>query len=87
MKESQQKEAVEFVEVLVRALVDDIDAVSVKVWHAIGDQLTLQIRVTPNDFGKVIGKMGRTARAMRTIIGAFAMREKLNISLDIGEAK
>ena len=56
------------VEQMAKALVDEPEKVSVSVVE--GDTTTLELRVAPGDLGKVIGKQGRTARSMRTILGA-----------------
>ena len=60
------------------------DEVSV---HAIeGEQSTvLELKVAPNDLGKVIGKQGRTARAIRTILGASGMKLRRRFTLEILE--
>jgi uncharacterized protein len=70
---------------ITRALVDDADAVKVEV---ITDQeaTVLRLHVAPNDIGKVIGKQGRTARSLRTILGAASMKLQRRFSLDIVEA-
>ncbi len=66
------------------ALVDNPDSVSVEPFKD-GDGTVLRLRVAPNDVGKVIGKQGRTARSMRTILGAASMKLKHRFSLDIVE--
>jgi predicted RNA-binding protein YlqC (UPF0109 family) len=70
---------------IARALVDDPSAVHVE---AIMDQDTavLRLEVAPGDVGKVIGKQGRTARSLRTILGAASMKYKRRFALDIIEA-
>ncbi|MFP5233554.1 MAG: KH domain-containing protein [Acidobacteriota bacterium] len=70
---------------ITRALVDDVDAVRVEV---ISDQnsVVLRLHVANNDIGKVIGKQGRTARSLRTILGAASMKLQRRFSLDIVEA-
>lgn len=70
---------------ITRALVDDVDAVKVEV---ITDQdaTVLRLHVAPGDIGKVIGKQGRTARSLRTILGAASMKLQRRFSLDIVEA-
>jgi predicted RNA-binding protein YlqC (UPF0109 family) len=70
---------------ITRALVDDADAVKVEV---ITDQdaTVLRLHVAPADIGKVIGKQGRTARSLRTILGAASMKLQRRFSLDIVEA-
>jgi predicted RNA-binding protein YlqC (UPF0109 family) len=69
---------------MARALVDISDSVSVEVFNE-GDGTVLRLRVAPSDIGKVIGKQGRTARSMRTILGAASMKLKHRFALDIVE--
>lgn len=70
---------------IAQALVDDPDAVRVE---AVMDQDTavLRLEVAPSDVGKVIGKQGRTARSLRTILGAASMKHHRRFALDIVEA-
>jgi len=70
---------------ITRALVDDADAVRVEVL-ADQDATVLRLHVAPGDIGKVIGKQGRTARSLRTILGAASMKLQRRFSLDIVEA-
>ena len=69
---------------IAQALVDDPEAVRVE---AVMDQDTavLRLEVAPSDVGKVIGKQGRTARSLRTILGAASMKLKHRFALDIVE--
>jgi len=71
------------VEQMAKALVDEPEKVSVNVIE--GDTTTLELRVAPGDLGKVIGKQGRTARSMRTILGAAGMKLHKRFSLEIVE--
>ncbi len=74
----------ELVEAIAKALVDHPDLVSVKTVD--GEQVTvLELRVAPDDLGKVIGRQGRTAKSMRTILGAAGMKLHKRISLEILE--
>ena len=59
----------ELVECIAKTLVDDPDAVSVRVVKN-GEQTVLELSVGAGDYGKVIGKQGRTAQALRTVVGA-----------------
>ena len=68
-----------------RALVDDADAVRVEVLTE-QEATILRLHVAPGDIGKVIGKQGRTARSLRTILGAASMKLQRRFSLDIVEA-
>ena len=72
------------VEQIAKALVDEPEQVSVQTVE--GEQGTvLELRVGPNDLGKVIGKQGRTARSLRTILGAAGMKLHRRITLEILE--
>jgi predicted RNA-binding protein YlqC (UPF0109 family) len=74
----------ELLELVAKALVDRQDQVSVKVIE--GEQTTvLELRVAPEDLGKVIGKQGRTARAVRTILNAAGMKLRKRFVLEILE--
>jgi len=72
------------VEQIAKALVDEPEQVAVRSID--GEQVTvLELRVSPNDLGKVIGKQGRTARSIRTILGAAGMKLKKRYTLEILE--
>jgi predicted RNA-binding protein YlqC (UPF0109 family) len=72
------------IEAIVKALVDYPDEVVVK--EIDGDSTTvLELRVAQQDLGKVIGKQGRTARAMRTILRAAGMKLRKRFVLEILE--
>ncbi len=72
------------VEEIAKALVDEPAQVQVSALE--GEQSTvLELRVAPNDLGKVIGKQGRTARSIRTILGAASMKLKKRYTLEILE--
>ena len=72
----------ELLEYLARALVDNPDGV--EVTSVEGERsVILQLRVHPEDVGKVIGKNGRIAQAMRTLIKASATREGRNAIVEI----
>jgi uncharacterized protein len=74
----------ELVEHIARALVDDSD--NVKVTEVEGEAVTvLELRVAQGDLGKVIGKQGRTARAIRTILNANATKLRKRAVLEIIE--
>jgi len=74
----------ELIEQIAKALVDSPDEVSVRAIE--GQQVTvLELRVAPGDLGKVIGKQGRTARSIRTILGAAGMKLKRRFTLEILE--
>ncbi len=74
----------ELVEMIAKALVDNPD--KVQVHQVEGEQTTiLELKVAPSDLGKVIGKQGRTAKAIRTILSAAGMRDKKRYVLEILE--
>jgi predicted RNA-binding protein YlqC (UPF0109 family) len=72
------------VEQIARALVDEPEQVAVQAVD--GEQVTvLELRVAPGDLGKVIGKQGRTARSIRTILSAAGMKLRKRFTLEILE--
>ena len=74
----------ELIEQIAKALVDNPDQVFVRPIE--GEQTTvLELRVAQTDLGKVIGKQGRTARSIRTILSAAGMKLKKRFTLEILE--
>ena len=74
----------EVIETIAKALVDSPDEVAVR--EIDGDATTvIELKVAPGDLGKVIGKQGRTARAMRTLLRAAGMKLKKRFVLEILE--
>jgi predicted RNA-binding protein YlqC (UPF0109 family) len=74
----------DLVESIAKALVDHPD--DVKVNAVDGEQVTvLELRVHPEDLGKVIGRQGRTAKSIRTLLGAAGMKLKKRFTLEILE--
>jgi len=72
----------DLVEYIVKSLVDNPDAVNIKVIE--GEKSTiLELRVAESDVGKVIGKNGRIARAIRTILSAAAASQSKRVILEI----
>jgi uncharacterized protein len=74
----------EIVEYLARRLVDEPDAVSVEEIERDGS-VVLQLHVAKDDVGKVIGRQGRIARALRTVVRASATRREERVLLEIME--
>jgi len=74
----------ELIHQIARALVDIPEEVKVEAEES-DEGTRLRLRVAPSDVGKVIGKQGRTARSMRTILGAVSMKHRHRYSLDILE--
>ncbi len=67
---------------MAKSLVDNPDAVTVN--EVDGEQsLILELRVDPNDMGKVIGKQGRIAKAIRTVVKAAAVKEHKRVIVEI----
>jgi len=74
----------DLVEQMARALVDSPDEVTVEVVEE-NKAVLLRLRVASSDVGRVIGKQGRTAKAMRTVLHAIAARSKHRAVLEILE--
>src|ERR1700688_3573829 len=74
----------QLIEDIAKALVDIEEEVEVKAVE--GEQTTaLELKVAPTDLGKIIGKQGRTARSIRTILGAAGMKMNRRFTLEILE--
>lgn len=74
----------ELIEAIAMGLVDKSGDVQVRVVE--GKQVTVfELRVHPDDIGKVIGRKGRTAQSIRTLLGAMGMKERKRFVLDILE--
>lgn len=70
------------VEAIAKSLVDNPEAVNVTETE--GSQGTvIELRVAPDDMGKVIGKQGRIAKALRTVVKAAAIRENKKVTVEI----
>ncbi|MBU8897076.1 RNA-binding protein [Corallococcus sp. H22C18031201] len=67
---------------LAKALVDQPDQVSLRISEADGGQL-FELKVAPEDVGKVIGRDGRTVNALRTLLGAAAQKQGQKVRLEI----
>jgi predicted RNA-binding protein YlqC (UPF0109 family) len=72
---------------MVRLMVDEPDKVALSVHDIVGKDVTLLLRVATVDIGKVIGKQGRTARSLRTLLNAIGMTSQLRVTLDIEEKR
>jgi predicted RNA-binding protein YlqC (UPF0109 family) len=70
-------------EYLARALVDDPDAVEVEAFEEDDGTVVLELAVGEDDYGKVIGRGGRTANALRSVVKAAAVREQRKVLVDI----
>ena len=75
--------ATDVCEHVVRALVDEPDSVSIEPEpRRRGDGFILRVRVAPDDMGRVIGRRGRTAQAVRTVVAAAASRDGVEVDVD-----
>ncbi len=70
-------------EIIAKALVDYPDDVNITEIVNDDNSVTLELRVAQGDMGKVIGKQGRIAKAIRTVVKAAASRENKQVSVDI----
>jgi len=68
---------------LARALVDEPDRVRVEQFEEEDGTVVLELAVADDDYGKVIGRGGRTANALRTVVKAAAVRERRRVLVDI----
>ncbi|HBX22373.1 MAG TPA: KH domain-containing protein [Desulfotomaculum sp.] len=72
----------DLVEVLAKALVDHPEFVNVEMKEREKSSV-IELRVAPDDMGKVIGKQGRIARAIRTVVKAAATKERKRVTVEI----
>ena len=76
----------DLVEIIAKSLVDNPNEVHVNEIQGEQD-LILELRVAPEDMGKVIGKQGRVAKAIRTVVKAAALNEDKKVAVEIIDAK
>jgi predicted RNA-binding protein YlqC (UPF0109 family) len=76
----------ELVEMIAKSLVDNPDMVQVSQLDGAQSSI-IELKVAPEDVGKVIGKQGRTAQAIRIILGAAGMKLKKRFSLELVEKR
>jgi len=74
----------ETIEIVVKALVDDLDAVEVREIERDGTT-RIEVRVAQPDMGKVIGRQGRTVRALRSLVHAAGLKQHRRFVLDVVE--
>jgi predicted RNA-binding protein YlqC (UPF0109 family) len=72
--------ATDVLEYLVESLVEDTDSVEIDVDG--GRTLHLRVHVAPDDMGRVIGKRGRVANSIRTVVRAAAVRDRVEVDVD-----
>jgi len=73
----------ELLEYLARELVDEPDEVAVEEFEEDDGTLVLELSVADDDYGKVIGRGGRTANALRLVVKAAAVKEDRRVLVDI----
>jgi predicted RNA-binding protein YlqC (UPF0109 family) len=73
----------ELLEYLARGLVDEPDEVEVERFEEDDGTVVLELAVGEDDYGKVIGRGGRTAHALRTVVKAAAVKEECRVLVDI----
>ncbi len=69
---------------VVRSIVDDPEAVKVDAKESRG-RVRLEVRVGPGDLGRVIGRRGRTAQSIRTLVRAAATRDDVEVDVDFAD--
>jgi predicted RNA-binding protein YlqC (UPF0109 family) len=74
----------EVIETIVKALADDVETVEVREVDRNGTTI-IQIRVAQEDMGKIIGKQGRTVRALRSLVHAVGIKRKKRFILEVVE--
>ena len=74
--------AVSVLEYLARSVVDDPDGVEVEIEDDRGDSVSLAVHVSDGDMGRVIGKRGRVANAIRTVVRAAAVRDDVEVDVE-----
>ena len=74
----------ELVRFIAKSLVDDPDAVTVTS-HEDGGEMIIELSVAPSDMGKVIGRQGRIAKAIRTVVKAASVKEDKKYMVEIVE--
>ena len=81
---TESSESVPFavLDYLARSIVDDQDAVKIEVDEVAAGTI-LRLHVAPDDMGKVIGKRGRVAQSIRTLVRAAGAREGVSVNVDI----
>ena len=73
----------ELLEYLARALVEEPEAVEVEQFEEDDGTVVLELSVADDDYGKVIGRGGRTAAALRTVVKSAAVKESRRVLVDI----
>ncbi len=71
------------VETIAKALVEHPEEVQVRELSAEGSDISIELKVSASDMGKVIGKQGRIAKALRTVVKAAAIKQNKNVTVEI----
>lgn len=71
------------IEIIAKSLVEKPEAVTITQHTKDDDTVVYEIHVAPDDMGKIIGKQGRIAKAMRTVVKAAATRENKRVMVEI----
>ena len=74
---------VKLVETIARSLVDSPDEVSVRELPATDGSIIIELKVAEKDMGKVIGRQGRIAKALRTVVKAAAVKQNIKVTVEI----
>jgi len=74
---------VKLVETIAKSLVDSPDEVSVKELPATDGSMIIELKVAEKDMGKVIGRQGRIAKALRTVVKAAAIKQNIKVTVEI----
>ncbi len=77
--------ALAVLEQIVKSVVDDPDAVDIDVDDSSRGRVTLEVRVGPGDMGRVIGKRGRVANAIRTVVRAAASKDGVGADVEFAD--
>src|SRR3954465_11653133 len=77
----------DLLEYLARALVDEPDSVSVEQFEEADGTIVLELAVAEDDYGKIIGRGGRTANALRAVVKAAAVKENRRVLVDIVDCR
>ena len=85
MAESTPDPAVELVELIAKALVDEPEAVDVRFAKGGKAGGVIELSVEESDLGKIIGKKGRTAKSIRSVLNSYGEKRKRRYALDILE--
>ena len=74
---------VKLIETIAKSLVDHPESVVVTEKEVQGDSSVIELRVAPDDMGKVIGRQGRIARALRTVVKAASVKQNKKVVVEI----